>query len=82
MFCRIFFLLLNLGIYQTRWLAKQLREIANAIKGKKRDVISKSSFRDLLHISPLVSPLEALVDFIVMKIDTKKRLLKNLRGPH
>ncbi|KAE8813265.1 hypothetical protein D1007_09533 [Hordeum vulgare] len=66
----------SMGIYITRWSAKRLREIANTVKGKKRDVISKSSFRDLLHISPLPPPPEALVDFIVMRIDTKKRLLK------
>uniref|UniRef100_A0A8I6XZT9 Uncharacterized protein n=1 Tax=Hordeum vulgare subsp. vulgare TaxID=112509 RepID=A0A8I6XZT9_HORVV len=68
--------LLNMGIYITRWSAKRLREIANTVKGKKRDVVSKSSFGDLLHISPLPPPPEALVDFIVMRIDTKKRLLK------
>ncbi|KAF7097923.1 hypothetical protein CFC21_099702 [Triticum aestivum] len=62
--------------YQTRWSAKRLRKIANAIKGKKRGVISKSTFGDLLHISPLVPPPEALLDFIVMRIDTKKCLLK------
>ncbi|KAI4970652.1 hypothetical protein ZWY2020_001566 [Hordeum vulgare] len=66
----------DMGIYITRWSAKRLREIANTVKGKKRDVISKSSFGDLLHISPLPPPPEALVDFIVMRIDTKKRLLK------
>ncbi|KAI4980908.1 hypothetical protein ZWY2020_021393 [Hordeum vulgare] len=66
----------SMGIYITRWSAKRLREIANTVKGKKRDVISKSSFGDLLHISPLPPPPEALVDFIVMRIDTKKRLLK------
>ncbi|KAE8796441.1 hypothetical protein D1007_28573 [Hordeum vulgare] len=65
-----------MGIYITRWSAKWLREIANTVKGKKRDVISKSSFGDLLHISPLPPPPEALVDFIVMRIDTKKRLVK------
>ncbi|KAI4989079.1 hypothetical protein ZWY2020_036396 [Hordeum vulgare] len=65
-----------MGIYITQWSAKRLREIANTVKGKKRDVISKSSFGDLLHISPLPPPPEALVDFIVMRIDTKKRLLK------
>ncbi|KAI4971655.1 hypothetical protein ZWY2020_002569 [Hordeum vulgare] len=65
-----------MGIYITRWSAKRLREIANTVKGKKRDVISKSSFGDLLHISPLPPPPEVLVDFIVMRIDTKKRLLK------
>ncbi|KAI4964500.1 hypothetical protein ZWY2020_005647 [Hordeum vulgare] len=65
-----------MGIYITRWSAKRLREIANTVKEKKRDVISKSSFGDLLHISPLPPPPEALVDFIVMRIDTKKRLLK------
>ncbi|KAE8816784.1 hypothetical protein D1007_05815 [Hordeum vulgare] len=58
-----------MGIYITRWSAKRLREIANTVKGKKRDVVSKSSFGDLLHISPLPPPPEALVD-------TKKRLLK------
>ncbi|KAE8812747.1 hypothetical protein D1007_10072 [Hordeum vulgare] len=66
----------SMGIYITRWSAKRLREIANTVKGKKRDVISKSSFGDLLHISPLPPPPEALVDFIVLRIDTKKRLLK------
>ncbi|KAE8814020.1 hypothetical protein D1007_08658 [Hordeum vulgare] len=66
----------SMGIYITRWSAKRLREIANTVKGKKRDVISKSSFGDLLHISPLPPPPKALVDFIVMRIDTKKRLLK------
>ncbi|KAI4968009.1 hypothetical protein ZWY2020_002844 [Hordeum vulgare] len=66
----------SMGIYITRWSAKRLREIANTVKGKKRDVVSKSSFGDLLHISPLPPPPEALVDFIVMRIDTKKRLLK------
>ncbi|KAI5014226.1 hypothetical protein ZWY2020_055616 [Hordeum vulgare] len=65
-----------MGIYITRWSAKRLREIANTVKEKKRDVISKCSFGDLLHISPLPPPPEALVDFIVMRIDTKKRLLK------
>ncbi|KAE8785162.1 hypothetical protein D1007_41169 [Hordeum vulgare] len=65
-----------MGIYITRWSAKQLCEIANTIKGEKGDVISKSSFMDLLHISPLRPPSEALVDFIVMRIATKKRLLK------
>lgn len=55
----IFVCFRSMGIYQTRWSAKRLREIANAIKGKKRDVISKSSFGDLLHISPLVPPPEA-----------------------
>ncbi|KAI5007809.1 hypothetical protein ZWY2020_008857 [Hordeum vulgare] len=65
----------SMGIYITRWSAKRLREIANTVKGKKRDVISKSSFGVLLHISPLPPPPEALVDFIVMRIDTKKRLL-------
>ncbi|KAI4966441.1 hypothetical protein ZWY2020_040846 [Hordeum vulgare] len=65
-----------MGIYITRWSAKRLREIANTVKEKKRDVISKSSFGDLLHISPLPPPPEELVDFIVMRIDTKKRLLK------
>ncbi|XBI12688.1 hypothetical protein VPH35_139520 [Triticum aestivum] len=68
----------GIPVCQTRWSAKRLREIANAIKGKKRGVISKSTFSDLLHISPLVPPLEALLDFIVMRIDTKKRLLKYL----
>ncbi|KAE8794539.1 hypothetical protein D1007_30572 [Hordeum vulgare] len=66
----------SMGIYITRWSAKRLCEIANTVKGKKRDVISKSSFGVLLHISPLPPPPEALVDFIVMRIDTKKRLLK------
>ncbi|KAI5019148.1 hypothetical protein ZWY2020_044036 [Hordeum vulgare] len=66
----------SMGIYITRWSAKRLREIANTVKEKKRDVISKSSFGDLLHISPLPPPPEELVDFIVMRIDTKKRLLK------
>ncbi|KAI4976191.1 hypothetical protein ZWY2020_049798 [Hordeum vulgare] len=66
----------SMGIYITRWSAKRLREIANTVKEKKRDVISKSSFGDLLHISPLPPPPEALVHFIVMRIDTKKRLLK------
>ncbi|KAE8801167.1 hypothetical protein D1007_23193 [Hordeum vulgare] len=65
-----------MGIYITRWSAKRLREIANTVKEKKRNVISKSSFGDLLHISPLPPPPVALVDFIVMRIDTKKRLLK------
>ncbi|KAI5013730.1 hypothetical protein ZWY2020_040616 [Hordeum vulgare] len=65
-----------MGIYITRWSAKRLREIANTVKEKKRDVISKSSFGDLLHISPLPPPPEELVDFIVMRIDIKKRLLK------
>ncbi|KAI4971452.1 hypothetical protein ZWY2020_002366 [Hordeum vulgare] len=66
----------SMGIYIIRWSAKRLREIASTIKGKKRDVIIKSSFGDLLHTSPLPPPPEALVDFIVMRIDTKKRLLK------
>ncbi|KAE8794467.1 hypothetical protein D1007_30773 [Hordeum vulgare] len=66
----------SMGIYITPWSAKRLREIANTVKEKKRDVISKSSFGDLLHISPLPPPPEELVDFIVMRIDTKKRLLK------
>ncbi|KAI4966596.1 hypothetical protein ZWY2020_037994, partial [Hordeum vulgare] len=66
----------SMGIYQTQWSAKRLCEIANTIKGKRRDVISKSSFGDLLHISPFVLPPGALVDFIVMRIDTKKHLLK------
>ncbi|KAE8780802.1 hypothetical protein D1007_46111 [Hordeum vulgare] len=66
----------SMGIYITRWSAKLLREIANTVKEKNRDVISKSSFGDLLHISPLPPPPEELVDFIVMRIDTKKRLLK------
>ncbi|KAE8766436.1 hypothetical protein D1007_62339 [Hordeum vulgare] len=65
-----------MGIYTTRWSAKRLHEIANTVKEKKRYVISKSSFGDLLHISPLPPPPEALVDFVVMRIDTKKRLLK------
>lgn len=65
-----------MAIYQTRWSAKRLRDIANSIKGKKRDVLSKSSFGDLLHISPLHPPPEELLDFIVMRIDPKKRLLK------
>jgi hypothetical protein len=63
-------------IYQIRWSAKQLRDIANAIEGKKRDVISKFSFGDLLQISPLLPPPEGLLDFIVMRIDPKKHLLK------
>ncbi|KAE8796890.1 hypothetical protein D1007_28015 [Hordeum vulgare] len=66
----------SMGIYITRWSAKRLREIANTVKEKRRDVISKSSFGDLLHISPLPPPPEELVDFIVMRIDTKKQLLK------
>ncbi|KAE8798138.1 hypothetical protein D1007_26608 [Hordeum vulgare] len=65
-----------MAIYITRWSAKRLREIANTVKGKKRDVISKFFFGDLLHISPLPPPPEALVDFIIMRIDTKKWLLK------
>ena len=69
LFCRM-------PIFQTRWSAKRLREIANDIKGKKRDVISKSSFGDLLFISPLVPPPEELLDFIVMNIDPKNRVLK------
>ena len=69
LFCRM-------PIFQTCLSAKQLREIANDIKGKKRDVISKSSFRDLLFISPLVPPPEELLDFIVMNIDPKNRVLK------
>ncbi|KAI4980241.1 hypothetical protein ZWY2020_020726 [Hordeum vulgare] len=72
----IFVCFRSMGIYITRWSAKQLCEIANTIKGEKGDVISKSSFMDLLHISPLRPPSEALVDFIVMRIATKKRLLK------
>ena len=69
LFCRM-------PIFQTRWSAKRLREIANDIKGKKRDVISKSSFGDLLFISPLVPPPEDLLDFIIMNIDPKNRVLK------
>ncbi|KAE8782465.1 putative aquaporin TIP4-1 [Hordeum vulgare] len=63
-------------IYQTRWSAKRLWEIVNAIKGKKRDVISKSSFRDLLYLSSFVLPPEDLLDIIVMRIDTNKHVFK------
>ena len=70
------FLFRSMPIYQTRWSAKRLRDIANSIQGKKRDVLSKSSFGDLLQISPLLPPPEGLDNFIVMRIDTKKRLLK------
>ncbi|XP_044320871.1 uncharacterized protein [Triticum aestivum] len=69
----------RMPIFQTRWSAKRLREIANDIKGKKRDVISKSSFGDLLFISPLVPPPEELLDFIIMNIDPKNRVLKYVK---
>ena len=76
MFSFFFFFFRSIPIFQTRWSAKWLHEIDNAIKGKRRDVIGKSSLGDLLFISPLVPPPEELLDFIVMSIDPKNRVLK------
>lgn len=58
------------GSFSTRFSASRLRQVADSQSNKKKAVISKCSFGSLLNIGSFSVPAE-LLDWVVMKIDTK-----------
>lgn len=66
------------GSFSTRFSASRLREVADKdLNAKKRAVLEKSSFGSLMKIRPFSVPLE-LIDWVVMRIDTKRSLFRYL----
>ena len=67
------------GSFSTRFSASRLREVAEKeLNANKRAVLEKSSFGSLLKIRPFSVPLE-LIDWVVMRIDTKHSLFRYLQ---
>nr|XP_040244747.2 uncharacterized protein LOC120964301 [Aegilops tauschii subsp. strangulata] len=65
------------GSFSTRFSASRLREVAEKeLNANKRAVLEKSSFGSLLKIRPFSVPLE-LIDWVVMRIDTKHSLFSH-----
>ncbi|KAI5009013.1 hypothetical protein ZWY2020_010061 [Hordeum vulgare] len=63
------------GSFSTRFSATRLRQIADRLPKKKKDVIRLCSFGSLLNINSFSVPTD-LLDWVVMKIDPQKSLFR------
>ncbi|KAE8779564.1 hypothetical protein D1007_47403 [Hordeum vulgare] len=64
------------GSFSTRFSATRLRQIADRLPKKKKDVICLCSFGSLLNINSFSVPTN-LLDWVVMKIDPEKSLFSH-----
>ncbi|KAE8795411.1 hypothetical protein D1007_29634 [Hordeum vulgare] len=65
------------GSFSTRFSATRLRQIADRLPKKKKDVIRLCSFGSLLNINSFSVPTD-LLDWVVMKIDPKNHRQKSI----
>lgn len=69
------------GSFSTQFSAIRLRQVAEKqLNNKKRAILNKSSFGSLMNISPFSVP-DDLIDWVVMKIDTKRGLFRYQKTP-
>ncbi|KAI5006789.1 hypothetical protein ZWY2020_034032 [Hordeum vulgare] len=64
------------GSFSTRFSTTRLRQIADRLPKKKKDVIRLCSFGSLLNINSFSVPTD-LLDWVVMKIDREKSLFSH-----